>query len=144
MLKQLQDWFSNTTPTREGVPIDLATAALLVEVMAADDEWTEAEAQSIQEQLAQLLNLAPHEAGILFEDARAHQKNAHDLYELTRAINDHFSPDQKFDLIVRLWRVAYADGNLDRFEDHIIRKIAELIYVPHSDFIKAKLSVSPP
>ena len=49
--------------------------------------------------------------------------------------------DEKFVLIKTLWRVAAADGDIHRYEDHLIRRIADLLYVPHSDFIRAKLEV---
>ena len=63
------------------------------------------------------------------------------LYEFTREINDKYEYDEKVKLIEDLWRIAYSDGQLDKYEDYVIRKIADLIYVTHSDFIKSKLSV---
>lgn len=143
MIKQLREWFNKDTPSSTPMPSNLATAALLIEVMAADDEWSTEEESTVKQLLIHTLNIEPDQANTLFQEAKNHQQNAHDLYELTQTINNQFSPEQKFNLIVSLWQVAYADGNLDRFEDHIIRKIAELIYVSHSDFIRAKLSAQP-
>ena len=63
------------------------------------------------------------------------------LYEFTTLINAQYSMDEKFDLIKALWRVAAADGDIHRYEDHLIRRIADLLYVAHTDFIRAKLEV---
>ena len=62
------------------------------------------------------------------------------LYEFTRVINDHYSAEQKLRLIDAMWSVAYADNDLDKYEEHLIRQVAELTYVPHSDYIQSKLS----
>ena len=60
---------------------------------------------------------------------------------LTTLINDQFNPEQKYRLIVALWQVANADGIISKHEDHLIRNVADLIYVSHSNFIRAKLEV---
>ena len=44
-------------------------------------------------------------------------------------------------MIEDLWRIAYSDERIDKYEDYVIRKVADLIYVTHSDFIKSKLKV---
>jgi len=62
------------------------------------------------------------------------------LYEFTREINDHYSPDQKVQLIRAMWTVAYADGKLGKYEEHLIRQVADLTYVPHQDYIRSKLA----
>ena len=61
------------------------------------------------------------------------------LYEFTRVINDHYGPEEKLTLIASMWQVAYADGDLDKYEEHLIRQVAELTYVPHQDYIRCKL-----
>ena len=63
------------------------------------------------------------------------------LYEFTRVINDHCCAEQKLQLIKAMWAVAYADGNVDKYEEHLIRQVAELTYVPHSDYIHCKLAL---
>ena len=65
------------------------------------------------------------------------------LYEFTRVINDHYTPAQKLALIDLMWKVAYADSNLDKYEEHLIRRVAELTYVPHQDYIRSKLAAAP-
>ena len=55
-----------------------------------------------------------------------------------RLINRHFSQEEKNHIVELLWEVAYADGELDKYEEHLVRKLADLIYVPHRSFIRAK------
>ena len=62
------------------------------------------------------------------------------LYEFTRVINDHYGAAQKVQLIGAMWTVAYADGHLGKYEEHLIRQVAELTYVPHQDYIRSKLA----
>ena len=68
-------------------------------------------------------------------------KEANDFYQFTRLINDHYEYVDKCKLIQSLWKLAYADAVLDKYEEYTIRKIAELIYVSHGDFIQAKMAV---
>ncbi|MGH8771275.1 MAG: TerB family tellurite resistance protein, partial [Burkholderiales bacterium] len=65
-------------------------------------------------------------------------KDATDYHQFTREINRAFSPEQKIRLIGRLWQIAYADKNLNKYEDHLVRKVADLLYVPHAHVIAAK------
>jgi uncharacterized tellurite resistance protein B-like protein len=43
-------------------------------------------------------------------------------------------------LVENMWRVAFSDQKLDKYEEALIRKVADLIYVSHQDFIKTKLA----
>lgn len=144
MIKQLKQWLSqSSTDTSVEITTNMAAAVLLVEVMAADDEFQQEEQNTIEQLLMETLQLQPEEAKELVSEAREHHDDANDLYQLTKKINQDYDPEQKKQLILAMWKVAYADGDLDRYEDHIIRKIAELLYVPHSQFIQAKLTAKP-
>ena len=77
----------------------------------------------------------------LFDDVKNTIHDANDAYQFTKVINEQANLEQKFELLKCLWRVAYADGNLDAHEDHRIRKISELLFMQHSEFIQAKLAV---
>ena len=59
-------------------------------------------------------------------------------YEFTRVINDDFSFEEKYDLIKSMWEIAFADGNVDKYEEYVIRKVSDLIYISHPDFIESK------
>ena len=75
----------------------------------------------------------------LISDAKKTVDESTSLYEYTRVVNDEFEYSDKLELLSRIWRLAFADGNLDKYEDHLIRKISDLIHISHSDFIKIKL-----
>jgi uncharacterized tellurite resistance protein B-like protein len=116
----------------------VAIAALLVEVAIADHNFTDAELQHLHQTLQHQFSLAPTEISELIEIAKSESNKATSLHQFTKLINQHCDAQEKFNLLKSLWEVAYADGNLDKYEDYIIRKIADLIYVPHSEFIRAK------
>ena len=87
-----------------------------------------------------ILKIENDEVDELIAFAKENVKDSTSLYEFTRDINDSFSAEQRIQLIESMWKIAYADGNIDKYEEHIIRKVSNLIYVAHSDFIKAKIS----
>lgn len=120
---------------------NLITAALMIEVMQADFSLDEREQQAFISVLKQSFDLEKNEVIELEELAHAKVEEATSLYEFTRQINDNFSAGEKLELIRNMWRVAFADGEIDRYEDGVIRRVAELIYVAHSDFIRMKLEV---
>jgi len=121
--------------------IDLACAALLVEVMNSDHELDEREQQEFMKVLQQSYNIAESDLAELTQLAKDEAFEATSLYEFTKLINDSYDYEQKVGLIENMWRIAFSDKRLDKYEDHLIRKVAELIYVSHSDFIKTKLKV---
>lgn len=122
--------------------LQLAAAALLIETARADSVQDADEQEALENLLCSSLQLdkkAIHELVVLAEN-RVDESTS--LYEFTRVINDNYSAEQKRELIDAMWIVAYADGNLDKYEEHLIRQIAELTYVPHQDYIKSKLAAS--
>ena len=62
----------------------------------------------------------------------------------THIINKNFDYSKKITLLQQCWQIAYADNILDKHEEHRIRKLSELLYLPHKDFIQTKLKVSQP
>ena len=117
----------------------VATAALLVEVMRADHEVQPEERDAVLRALrAAFADLSTDEIRDLLARAEEHADDATSLYEFTRHINRQLDHDQKAHVVELLWRVAYADGDLDKYEEHLVRRIADLIHVPHSVFIRMK------
>jgi uncharacterized tellurite resistance protein B-like protein len=47
--------------------------------------------------------------------------------------------DEKKNIIHTLWQIANSDQYIDQWEEHAIRKIADLLYIDHRDFIDAKI-----
>jgi uncharacterized tellurite resistance protein B-like protein len=129
-------------PPRE-TQVRLAAAVLLVEVAAADQAFDDREAQAMMTILAKKFSLSEQQINTLHEQARTEQDHASSLQTYTRVIHEQFTPEQKFELVVNMWEVAYADGELDKYEEHIIRRVSELLYVSHTDFIRAKHQARP-
>jgi uncharacterized tellurite resistance protein B-like protein len=118
----------------------LVAAALLIETARADFSQDAAEQAALEKLLSSSLKLDKHEVHELVVSAENKVDEATSLYEFTREINDHYSPEQKMKLIQAMWTVAYADGKLGKYEEHLIRQVADLIYVPHQDYIRSKLA----
>ncbi|MFL6624253.1 MAG: TerB family tellurite resistance protein [Sulfurifustaceae bacterium] len=120
-------------------PVRVAAAALLIEMARMDGGVTETERGRIEGMVQTKFGLNANEAGELLRVAEQEAREATDYYQFTSLIKDHFTPIQKERLVEHLWDVAYADGNLHPYEEHLVRKIADLLYVPHKSFIAAKL-----
>lgn len=120
--------------------IHLATAALLIEVSKADFELTKQETEAVIEALRKRFNLDAMTLDALLKLAEEELQQSSSLYQFTRLVNDFYDYEQKLQLIESMWEIAYADGDLDKYEEHLIRKVAELIYVSHKDFIRLKLA----
>ncbi|MDX1514855.1 MAG: TerB family tellurite resistance protein [Gammaproteobacteria bacterium] len=121
----------------------LATAALLMEISRADREVKDTERDAITRAVQQAFDLGDEETRTLVELAEAEAEEATALYDFTRLINQNFSDVQKQRVVEMLWQVAFADGDADNYEEHLIRRIADLIHVPHRGFIRAKLAADP-
>ena len=117
----------------------VATAALLVEMMRADYEVQPEERDAVLRALGTAFgDLSADETRDLLARAEERADDATSLYEFTQHINRQFDHEQKARVVELLWRVAYADGDLDKYEEHLVRRIADLIHVPHSVFIRMK------
>jgi uncharacterized tellurite resistance protein B-like protein len=116
----------------------LSAAALLVEVVNADGKFTADERYTLFASLQSQFSLSNEEARDLLALAEQQTRQATDLHEFTTSINQHFQPEQKLALIQELWRVAYADEILHQYEEHIVRKVGDLLHVPHTSVLLAK------
>ena len=117
-----------------------ACVALLLETSMADEILDESELMALKNTLQKDFQINEDEIDELIDLAKENVEDSTSLYEFTRDINDNFDSAERVKLIESMWKIAYADGNIDKFEEHIIRKVSNLIYVSHSDFIKAKIS----
>lgn len=142
MLNSLKKLFSEPAGNTEqdaDTTRRLAAAALLIEVSRADFTQDADEERAMAALLKDSLHLSQDDVDTLLREASAHVDNATSLYEFTRLVNEHYSVEEKNGLIGAMWRVAYADSELNKYEEHLIRRVAELIYVPHEEFIRSKL-----
>ncbi|MGR5232982.1 tellurite resistance TerB family protein [Vibrio rotiferianus] len=117
---------------------NMAIACLLCEVAGADNQIDEKEQSSKHSLIMKLLSLSEEEANTLLTQAQSKSAESTSLYDFTSQLRE-LSQETRYDLIKSMWEVAYADGEIDPQEDAVIRKTAELLYVDHSDFIRAKL-----
>ncbi|ENM3804442.1 TerB family tellurite resistance protein [Vibrio cholerae] len=135
LFKQLlegQDLAKNTASP------ELAIACLLTEVAGADHQISQPEQQAKSALLKHLLSIDDEEAAALLARAEQQVKQSASLYDFTSQLRN-LSQTQRFELVKAMWEVANADGTIDPLEDAVIRKAAELLYVDHSQFIRAKL-----
>lgn len=118
--------------------LQLASAALLIETARADFTQDQTEQEAMELLLCSTLKLNEKEVKQLIKQASARVDESISLYEFTRLINDHFTMEQKLQLIHNMWVVAWADHSVDKYEEHLIRQVAELTYVPHEHYIRSK------
>jgi uncharacterized tellurite resistance protein B-like protein len=118
--------------------LHVATAALLLEMMRMDSTVTAAETSSVAGALQTRFGLDAAQLETLMALAAEEAKQATDYFQFTSLINKHFSREQKIEVVENLWQVAFADGHLDAHEQHFMRKIADLLYISHADYVTAK------
>lgn len=147
MLKDIRKFFQENLlsdePAENGMTkgIEYATAALMIELAKADFEEDDIERQLILAMLRDTFEIDGDLLTELMSTAEAASADASDLFQFTSLVNEHYNNEQKILLLESLWRVAYADGRLDKYEEQFIRKIAGLINLPPSEFTKTKLRV---
>lgn len=125
-------------------PLALATAALMIEVMRADSRQDPAASDRVIHAMEETFSLPHSEVEELIELAEQELATATDLYQFTRLISERWGQPERIALIRNMWRVAWADGSVHQYEEQLIRRIAGLLYVRHSDFIQAKRETRPP
>jgi len=118
--------------------IEHATAVLLVEIARADHNLHEAEIGEMRDQLARSFDLGEHDASALVERARVAVEEAVSLHEFTRILHAEMSYAEKESVIEMLWRIALVDRSLDKYEDYMIAKIADLLYIARGDVLRIK------
>lgn len=144
MLASIKEFFSQVIEpgTRNeadgGKALQVATAALLLEMMRMDDRIVEAERAAIAETLRKEFGLDAQQVETLVALAQEEAQQASDYYQFTSLINKACDAGQKIRIVENMWRVAMADGHLDAHELHLMRKIADLLYVGHADYVAAK------
>ena len=139
-IKQFFEQHMQPTNTVDDVEhrLILASAALLVEMMHADLDINHAEETRLREILQLHFRLDPTETETVLELAHEEKHSATDYFQFTSLINTHYSQQQKIQLVEQLWQIAWADAHIDSFEEHLVRKLAELLHVPHKHYIQAK------
>ena len=138
-------FFKNLFKTKEIEPeskdnsIQKSICSLMIEVAYADDQLDESELKAMANSLGKLA-IEEEEIQEIVDATLAKSKESISFYEHTRILNDQLDYDQKKEVLNSVWAIAFADGEMDKHEEHLIRRIADLLYLNHKDFINAKLN----
>ncbi|MEL0628644.1 TerB family tellurite resistance protein [Psychromonas aquatilis] len=135
----LNKFIADDSPTFDST---FATVCLLCQVGLADQKCTPEEESAIVRSLSKLVNIDKANANELLKIGMNAAKESNSVFDFTSQLVE-LDAQSRTALIEAMWRVAYADGYLDEMEEALIRKVANLIYVNHSDFIRTKLLVQP-
>lgn len=143
MLDKIKDFFHAEFRPSEQKPMDesqkrLACAALLIEVAIIDNEFDADELATLKTILFEEFNIPAEDIDALVTMAHSECSEATSMYQFTQLINQQCSFEEKFELVTSMWRIAFADGDLDKYEEYIIRKVSDLIHLGHGEFIRAK------
>ncbi len=147
MLRAIQEFFEQNMQLSGGSreadrssehALQLATAALLIETSRADFDEKAEERRVINDNLLRFFNLTPEETRTLVALAEEEANDSTSLHQFTSLIHQHYTNAQKRQIVEMMWRVSYADGHKDMHEEHLVRKVANLLYVPHKDFIQTR------
>ena len=119
--------------------IQKSICSLMIEVAYADNQLDESELKVMANSLSKL-DIEKEEIQEIVDATLAKSKESISFYEHTRILNDQLDYDQKKEVLNSVWAIAFADGEMDKHEEHLIRRIADLLYLNHKDFINAKLN----
>ncbi len=146
MLKALTGLFEGLATQTDDADVSehelqLATALLLIEIARADHFFDAAERESITRLLQTHFTLSYEEVDALLKLAENEADDAAHLQGFTRRLNEELEYDGKLRIVEMLWQVALADDELSKFEDSLVRKLADLLYVSHRDQIRLRNAV---
>ena len=118
--------------------IRLATAVLMIDVARADDVFDETEFDRVLQLVEKHFKLTPEQAAELVNQADEKADDLVSAYEFTQLLHQHLNEDEKARIVGLLWQIAYADGRLDKYEDSLVRKISDLLYVSRGRSMRLK------
>lgn len=148
MIRRIQQFFNERIQSRVQTgrqggeqAVRLAAAALLIEVTRADFHVEPAERRAVVNAVQRLFGLSRAETDELVALAEEEVDSSVSLFQFTQLVDREFSQEQKAEVIEMMWRVAYADLNKDKHEEYLVRKVADLLHVPHGTFIRTRHKV---
>jgi len=143
LFKRLKDLLTDVG-TGEGIDdsrsLPMAATMLLFEVAWADHDISDEEIESIRASLRALFSLPEADVNDMIEQARSQIQDSTSVFPFTHKLTQHLNFEEKRHLMLTLWQLALADHEIKALEEHTIRRLADLLYVPHSSFINAKLT----
>ena len=143
LLKFLTISIEETTPEDMEHALRVATAVLLVEITRADFVVEPIERQRLRQLLKQEFQLTETELDALLEEAEADADRLVSIQHTTRLLNEHYDHAMKRRVVEMMWRLVYADGDKSHYEEHLIRQVADLLYLSQNEFIQARHNAEP-
>ncbi len=146
MIDKIKRFFEDNLQLTEQTPqlnekqVELTCIALLIELAKVDQSIDDRELNIIREVANKRFNIANEKIDEIIELAKEESEQSTSLYQFTDLVNTRYSDAMKYQLILAMWKVAFADGEIDKYEEHLIRKISDLVYVPHVKFMEAKFN----
>ena len=145
MIETLKRMFQGQ-PTAQGLleqrePLELATAALLIELARSDFAESSTELDAIRQLLQKRFDLAAAAVEKLLAEAARRAHDAVSLHEFTHRLNTELPESEKLGIVEMLWRVSHADGHIDKHEEQLIQRIAGLLHISDRDRVRLKLKV---
>jgi len=137
-LENLKQIINRHEPEPDEQALPPAAAVLLLELAVADAGIDDRERQVIEQAILQHFGLDQAEARDLIDEAVRCQRDSHSLHEFTHQLRVELEPEARGELVEWLWKVGFADGRLDRHEEHLVRRLADLLGVPHREFMRRK------
>ena len=122
-------------------PLELATAALLLELARSDFSESPAEVAVIRELLQRRFGLTQAAVDTLMTDAARRADRAVSLHEFTHRLNRELPEAEKLGIVEMLWRVSHADGRIDKHEEQLVQRIAGLLHISDRDRVRLRLKV---
>ncbi|OIP99835.1 MAG: hypothetical protein AUK35_05690 [Zetaproteobacteria bacterium CG2_30_46_52] len=138
-LKKLLTGAKSNEPAQKDHDISLAVTAMMVEIMLIDGKLDDKEHQTIVNTVQKRFSLTSAEVDTLIEEAKVAHDKSTDLHQFTSQILKHYSTQERIDFLAELWQVALADGEIDPYEEQLIRRVANLVGVYHNEYIQAKI-----
>ena len=142
ILDQVAGAISSTQAREDGESreeaIRMATAVLMVDVARADHVFDESEFESVLELIESHFNISPEAAVEIFNEANEEAEDLTSLHEFTQLLHSNLDESEKSRIVALLWRIAYADGRLDKYEDSLVLKISDLLHVSRGRVMRLK------
>lgn len=140
-IKKLLSAAPATSAAEEKDRVQVAACVLLLEMAHSDEEFHEMESVLIRDLLQKKFELSDEAAQELIELAQIERRESLDLYQFTSQINNNFSIEEKLEIMEGLWRIIYADGVLDKYEEYLARRLTDLLRLSHRQMIEAKVKI---
>lgn len=143
IFEKLQETIATTTPDdadseRRDAAIRMATAVLMVDVARADNLFDEDEFQRVLDLIQHAFHIDAEDAASLLNEASEKAEDLVSLHAFTDTLHNSLSESEKAHIVGLLWQVAFADGNLDKFENSLVLKISDLLHVSRGRVMRLK------